>query len=67
MFDNLDSAFLLTMATLVFGFLGVSVRLCLKSKCDDCSICFGLIQIHRNVDAELQEEKIEIENNIVSV
>jgi hypothetical protein len=33
----------------------------------DCSICFGLIQIHRNVDAELQEEKIEIENNIVSV
>jgi len=65
MYEGLDGVFFLTLGTMVFGFLGLSVRYCLKSKCDDCSICFGMIKIHRNVKVELQEEKLELENHTV--
>ena len=37
---------------------------CFKSKCKSCSICFGLIKIERDVQAENEEEKMEIENGL---
>ncbi len=59
-----NGTFWLSMTTLVIGFLtGISVY-CLKSKCKKCSICFGLIDVQRDVKAEIVEEINEIENGI---
>lgn len=50
------------LATLGSGVLGLSIRYCFKSKCQDVSLCFGLIKIHRNTEDEVKAEEIEIKN-----
>ena len=50
-----SEGFWITMAGLIIGFAGLTIRLCLKSKCDDVSVCC-CIKIHRAVDLE---ERIE--------
>jgi len=49
--------FWLSLGGLIFGFLGLTIRYCLKSKCD--SVECGCIKIHRAVDVE---ERIEERN-----
>ena len=49
-----SEGFWITLTGLVIGFLGLSVRMCLKSKCDQVEFC--CLKIHRDTDAE---EKIE--------
>lgn len=56
-----DSVFFLSFFTLLFGFFGVVVKYCLKSKCQNINICFGLFSIDRRVDLEVQTEMKEIE------
>ena len=46
----------------IVGFLGLSLKMALKSKYD--SIECLCIKIHRNVEAELNEEKYEIEHQL---
>jgi len=41
------------------GFLGLMLRYAFKSKCDRVSCCFGLVDIHR----EVEQEAIDIERN----
>jgi hypothetical protein len=43
------------IATMSFGALALLVRAGYASKCDNVSICFGMVRIHRAV--ELEEEK----------
>lgn len=59
-----DAVFWITISTLVCGSFGLVVRYCLKSKCDNINICCGLINVHRDVKAEIDLEMKEIENNI---
>ena len=49
----------------IVGFLGLSLKMALKSKCDSID-CF-CIKIHRNVEAEIQEEKYDIEHQISDI
>jgi hypothetical protein len=42
--------FWLSLGGLIFGFLGLTIRFCLKSKCDRVD-CFG-VHIHRRVELE---------------
>lgn len=51
------------LATLGSGIIGLTVRYCFKSKCEDVNLCFGLIKIHRNTSDEIKEDQIEIQNN----
>ena len=51
------------LATLGSGIMGLTVRYCFKSKCEDVNLCFGLIKIHRNTSDEIKEDQIEIQNN----
>jgi hypothetical protein len=37
---------------MIFGFLGIVLRYAFLSKCDNVSLCFGLIKIHRVVQIE---------------
>ena len=59
-----DGVFFISISTIIVGFLGLSVRYCLKSKCERFSCCFGLFEIQRRVDLEVQEELAQIEMGI---
>jgi hypothetical protein len=39
----------------------INVKACLKSKCDEVSCC--CIKIHRNIEAEEDEHKFDVEHN----
>ena len=59
-----NSTFWITMTGLILTFVSGTLFYCLKSKCKNCSICFGLITIERDVDAENDEEKMELDHNL---
>jgi hypothetical protein len=56
-----DAVFFVTISTLVCGSFGLVVRYCLKSKCDEINLCFGLVKVHRDIKAEIELEEREIE------
>lgn len=61
-----DDTFWLTLAGIVVGVIGVLIRYCFLSKCDNVSICCDLIKVHRAVDLELpnvEEDDLEIQGN----
>jgi hypothetical protein len=53
------------LATLGSGVLGLSIRYCFKSKCNNVNLCFGLLSIDRNTDNEVKVEGIELEHGVV--
>lgn len=55
--DTYDDTFFLTLAGLIFGFLGLSIRFCYRSKCSSIDCC-GL-KIIRDVNVE---EDIDLQN-----
>ena len=62
--NTFNAAFWISMTTIIVSFLSGVIVFCLKSKCKDCNLCFGLIQVTRDVELEVQEEKNEIEAGI---
>ena len=48
------------LATLGSGILTISLRYCFKSKCEDVSLCFGFIKVHRDTNAEIKSEEMEM-------
>jgi len=59
--DTFDGIFWITISTLICGSFGLVVRYCLKSKCEDVSLCYGLIHVKRDIKAEVEEELKELE------
>lgn len=59
-----DGIFFLSLASLVVGLCGLSIKYCLKSKCEHFALCCGLISIDRRVDLEVAEEMKKIEMGI---
>ena len=59
--ETYDGVFFISLATILVGAFGVSVKYCLKSKCEHFSMCFGLVDIDRRVDLEVQEHIRELE------
>jgi len=62
--NEFNSGFFLTIVGILTAFLSGALVYTIKSKCSKCSLCFGLINIERNVEAEIEEEKFEIEHGI---
>ena len=52
-----DDVFWISIATLTFSFLGIALKQCLKSKCDDVSLCCNLLHIHRRVELEHSDDE----------
>ena len=50
--DTFNDVFWISVATITFSFFGVVLKSCLKSKCDNTNICWGLVKIHRRVELE---------------
>jgi len=62
--EEYDGIFFISLASILVGAFGVSVRYCLKSKCEHFSLCCGLIKVDRRVDLEIQEEMKELEMGV---
>lgn len=60
-----DGVFFLSLATILAGSFGLSVRYCLRSKCEHFSMLCGLIKIDRRVDLETDVEMKQIELGLV--
>lgn len=54
-FDEFDSVFWITLATLFSGSIALCIRYSLRSKCDTVKCCWGGFEIHRNVELEVSE------------
>jgi len=63
--SDLSETFWVAFVASIIGFLCLSLKMCLKSKCDSIEIC-GL-KIHRNIEAEIEEEKYDIEHHISDI
>jgi len=61
-YDEFNSVFFTGIATMAFGALALLVRYGFASKCDNVSICFGMLRIHRAVELEdnIEEGKDEL-------
>ena len=51
-------------AMILLTFVGTLTAYCLKSKCKNCNVSFGLVQVERDIQAEVEEEKLQIEHGI---
>ena len=56
---ELDSVFWITLATLIFGSVGVMLKYCFKSKCSRVSCC--CFSIERDIEAEIEEQQLELQ------
>jgi hypothetical protein len=55
----MDDSLIYGIATLSVGLLALIVKYGFKSKCSDVSLCFGLISIKRNIEQEIEEQKLD--------
>ena len=63
-YTTFDAVFWITITTIITGSIGLALKYCLKSKCDNVSCCWGGLAIHRNIDAEKEEEMKAMELGI---
>ena len=61
---DFNSGFFLTIAGIITAFLSGTLVYCIKSKCTRCSLCYGLIDIQRDVALEEKIEEAELEKGI---
>ena len=62
--NQFGSAFWLTMSGILMSALGAVGYYMAKSKCVECRVCWGLVSIRRDVQAENDCEQIELEHGI---
>lgn len=58
----MDNPTIIIIVTISVGFLGLVLRYAFKSKCDQVNLCFGCLNIHREVERETSdlESKAEV-------
>ena len=62
--QEFNGIFFLSLATILAGSFGLAIRYCLKSKCEDFSLCYGLLRVERRVDLETQVDMRALELGI---
>jgi hypothetical protein len=62
--NDLNAVFWLSLSSIVIGGIGLTLKFCLKSKCQKFKCCFGLVSIDRNVELEVREEIERMEHGI---
>jgi len=63
-YEIFDSVFWITVLSILTGCIGLCIKYCLKSKCDNVKCCYGLVEIHRDIEAETEEEMKQMELGI---
>jgi hypothetical protein len=56
-----DSVFWLSMGGVIVGAFSVAVNACIKSKCSNLSLCYGLFSCQRDTQAEVELEEHRID------
>ena len=56
-FYDFNSTFWLSLTTMIFGFGGACLAYGLRSKCSRMKLCYGCIDITRDIDAEVELEE----------
>ena len=56
-FYDFNSTFWLSLATMIFGFFGACLAYGLRSKCSRMKLCYGCIDVTRDIDAEVELEE----------
>ena len=59
-----SEGFWITLTGLIIGFMGLTIRICLKSKCDMVECC--CIKIHRSVEERIENHMIDLGKTIDS-
>ena len=62
--STFNAVFFLSLGTMILGSLGLIIRYSLRSRCVKCSFCYGLVNITRDIDAELRAEEMELDHGI---
>jgi hypothetical protein len=62
--SDFNSAFFLAIAGIATAFISGLVVYCIKSKCTNFELCYGLVKVERNVQVELEEDKAQLEHGI---
>ena len=52
----LSEATIYSLSIAGLGFLGLAIRYCFKSKCNEVNCCFGLLKIERDIEHEIVEQ-----------
>lgn len=61
-YNTFDAVFFTGIATMIIGLAGLAIKYGFASKCDNVSICCGLLKIHRAVQLETNiEESTELQ------
>lgn len=55
----MDNTLVYGLGSLGVGLLALLIKYSFKSKCSDVSLCFGLIHIQRDIEQEIEEQKME--------
>ena len=55
----MDNTLVYGLGSLLVGLLALLIKYGFKSKCSDVSLCFGLVHIQRDIEHEIEEEKME--------
>jgi hypothetical protein len=58
--ETFDATFWLAIGSLTSAGFALLLKYLLKSKCQKFNCCFGLFVIDRDIQAELEEERIEL-------
>ena len=58
-FDTFNDLFFMTLGGAFLTFMGVSCRLCYKSKCKNVKLCCGFMEIQRDTGTE---GEVDMEN-----
>jgi len=62
--NQFNGAFFLTITGVITAFISGALVYAIKSKCSRCRLCYGLIDIERNVELEEKFEEAELKNGI---
>ena len=62
-YQTFNSGFWLSLTALIFAFFGVAIKACYTSKCKKCSVCFGLVEINRDIDAEEKSDLLRSDSS----
>ena len=62
--EEFNGTFFITLVGILTAFVSGALVYAIKSKCTRCEICYGLIAIQRDVRAEIDEEKVELEHGL---
>ena len=62
-FNEFNSVFFITITTIVFGVISLSIKTCLKSKCKKIDCCGLVIERDTTAEEHIDERAMELRRN----